>query len=74
MYWRAVSDSSHCAVSFQNAFSFPRKRDWCVCMPLPFCPKIGLGMNEAVRPKVRATYFTTNLNVVMLSAVFSASA
>ena len=43
-------------------------------MPLPFCPKIGFGMNDAVSPKVLATYFTTNRNVVMLSAVFSASA
>src|ERR1700722_4557071 len=25
-------------------------RDWCVCMPLPLSPKIGLGMNVTVLP------------------------
>ena len=34
----AVRDSSHCADASQKAFSAPRKSDWCVCNPLPFCP------------------------------------
>jgi hypothetical protein len=40
-----------------------------VCIPLPFCPNIGLGMNDAVSPNCRATYFTTKRNVAMWSAV-----
>ena len=52
----------------------PRKSDWWVCMPLPLMPSIGLGMNEARKPKRLATFRTTNLNVVRLSAVVSTSA
>ena len=44
-----------CAFGSQNAFSFPRNSDWCVCMPLPFCPNTGFGMNDAIRPNCCAT-------------------
>ena len=40
------------AFASQNAFSFPVNSDWCVCMPLPFCPKIGFGMNDATQPEL----------------------
>jgi hypothetical protein len=33
-----------------------------VCIPLPFCPKIGFGMNDATSPNCRATCFTTKRN------------
>ena len=42
-------------------------------MPEPFTPKIGLGMNVAWTPLRRATFLTTNLNVLTLSAVVSTS-
>jgi hypothetical protein len=45
-----------------------------VCMPLPFWPKIGFGMNEATSPNCCATCFTTMRKVAMWSAVVSASA
>ncbi len=32
--------------------SLPRNSDWCVCIPLPFCPKIGFGMNDASKPEL----------------------
>ena len=38
------------AFGSQNAFSPPLNSDWCVCMPAPFCPKIGFGMNDASSP------------------------
>ena len=28
----------------KKAFLLPLNKDWWVCMPLPFCPKMGLGM------------------------------
>ena len=40
-----------------------------MCIPLPFCPNIGFGMNDATSPNCCATCFTTNRNVAMLSAV-----
>ena len=32
-----------------------------MCMPLPLSPNIGLGMNVAVLPCLRATFLTTYL-------------
>ncbi len=66
--------SSHSAFGSQNAFSFPRNSDWCVCIPLPFWPNTGFGMKLATSPNCCATYFTTKRKVAMLSAVVSASA
>jgi len=37
----------------------------------PLMPKIGLGMKVACSPLAMATFFTTNRNVLMLSAVAS---
>jgi len=42
-----------------------------VCIPEPFWPKIGLGMNVARNPCRYATFRTTNRNVARLSAVSS---
>ena len=56
------------SVGSQNEFCPKRNSDWCVCMPLPFCPKTGFGMNDASNPNFRATCFTTNRKVEMLSA------
>ena len=42
-----------------------------VCIPDPLMPNTGFGMNVACNPLVIATCFTTNRNVVMLSAVVS---
>ena len=42
-------------------------------MPLPCTPSSGLGMNVACTPWLAATSFTTSRNVMMLSAIVSAS-
>ena len=47
----------------------PVMSDWWTCIPEPFTPKIGFGMNVAWRPWSRATFLTISLNVVTLSAV-----
>ena len=31
----------------KNALRSPSNSDWCVCMPLPFTPATGFGMNVA---------------------------
>ena len=36
------------------------------CRPEPFCPYIGLGINEALNPKLSAIVFVTNLKVIKL--------
>ncbi len=45
-----------------------------MCIAEPGCAVNGLGMNEARTPWVIATSFTTYRNVMMLSAMVSASA
>ena len=35
------------------------KSDWCVCIPEPFTPNSGLGMNVAYTPCFLATSLTT---------------
>ena len=49
MYERARSDSPYLLSGSANALrpSSIEKRLWCVCMPEPLMPKIGLGMNVA---------------------------
>ena len=42
-------------------------------MPQPCTPSSGLGMNVACTPWLAATSFTTSRNVMMLSAIVSAS-
>ena len=49
---RRVATAPTRAFGSQNAFSLPRNSDWCVCMPLPFWPKIGFGMNDASKPEL----------------------
>ncbi len=39
----------------------PRQMLWWQCMPEPLSPKSGLGMNVAVKPFCRATFFTMYL-------------
>ena len=41
------SDRCHLSSPSKNAFRPLAKSDWCVCIPEPFSPKIGLGMNVA---------------------------
>ena len=56
-----------------NALTSPSNSERCVCIPEPYAPAIGLGMNVAYTPRSRATSFTTIRNVMMLSAIVSAS-
>jgi hypothetical protein len=48
------------------------KSDWCVCIPEPFSPKIGFGMNVAWKPAFFATSFTISRYVIVWSAISSA--
>ena len=48
--------------------------DWCVCIPEPFSPNSGFGMNVACQPYFIAYSFTVILYVIQSSAIFSASA
>ena len=57
-----------------NALRSPSNSDRWVCMPLPGWSVNGLGMNVACTPWESATSLTTCRNVMMLSAVVSASA
>ena len=42
-----TSERLHSSSASKNAFLPPEKSDWCVCIPEPFSPKIGFGMNVA---------------------------
>ena len=57
-----------------NALRSPSNSDRCVCMPLPGWSVNGFGMNVACTPCESATSLMTCRNVMMLSAVVSASA
>ena len=50
------------------------KSDWCVCMPEPFSPKIGFGMNVAWKPAFFAISLTISRYVSVWSAMSSADA
>src|SRR6185312_5002438 len=53
-----------------NRFFSSFQIDWWQCMHEPLSPKIGLGMNVAVRPLARATFLTTYLYHMVQSAIF----
>ena len=42
-----TSERCHLSASSKNAFRPSVKSDMCVCIPEPFSPKIGFGMNVA---------------------------
>ena len=71
MYDRATSDRPYGSFASANAFrsSAIENRLWCVCMPEPLIPWIGLGMNVAYRPCCCAIALSANLKVIALSAV-----
>ena len=75
-YDLAIGDSPYDASASANAFcDFSMEyRLWCVCIPEPLIPWIGLGMNVAYRPCCWAIAFRVVLKVTALSAVWSASA
>ena len=43
----ATSERCHWSDSSKNALRSSVKSDMCVCIPEPFSPKIGFGMNVA---------------------------
>ena len=47
----------------------PFQNDWWQCIPLPLSPYCGFGMNVADLLLRRATFFTTYLNHMRLSAI-----
>jgi len=48
-------------------------KDWCVCIPEPLIPNMGLGMKLACKPLAWAISLATNLYVITLSAMLRAS-
>ena len=56
----------------KNAFVSPLKRDWWVCMPLPFSPCSGLGMKVAYTPLWAATSLVMRRMIITWSAIFRA--
>ena len=71
---RAVLERLSSSVGSWNAFRSPSNSDRCVCMPLPGRCRNGLGMKVAWEPTESATSLMTCRNVMMLSAIDSASA
>ena len=47
MYDFAIGERWYSSSASKNAFWSPLNSDWWVCMPLPFSPASGLGMNVA---------------------------
>lgn len=47
MYALPVADRWYSSFSSKKTFSSPLKRDWCVCIPLPFWANMGFGINVA---------------------------
>ena len=56
----ATSDRYQGSSASKKAFESPTNSDWCVCMPDPFSPNSGFGMNVACRPWRCATSLTTD--------------
>ncbi len=47
VYDLATSERWYGSFASKKAFRSPLLSDWWTCIPLPFCPSIGLGMNVA---------------------------
>jgi hypothetical protein len=47
MYAFATFDRWYSSAASKKALRSPSNRDWWVCIPLPFTPATGLGMNVA---------------------------
>ncbi len=45
-----TSDRKYWSSASKNALLPPLNSDWCVCMPEPFSPNSGFGMNVACQP------------------------
>jgi hypothetical protein len=56
-----------------KALVSPSNSEKWVCMPEPWTPSMGLGMNVACTPAARAIWRTTSRNVMTLSAMVRAS-
>ena len=69
-----MSDRKYGSSASKNAFLPPWKRLMCVCMPEPFSPNSGLGMNVACQPYFIAYSLTVMRYVMQSSAIFIASA
>ncbi len=70
----AVFDRKSSSDGSWKALLSPSNSDRWVCMPLPGRWRNGLGMNVACAPCAIATSLITCRNVMMLSAIDSASA
>jgi hypothetical protein len=53
-----TSERKYWSLASKNAFVPLLNSDWCVCMPEPFSPNSGLGMNVACQPYLSAYSFT----------------
>ena len=69
----ATSDRPYSSSGSWNALRFPSKSEKWVCMPEPWTPASGLGMNVAWRPASSAISFTISRVVMTVSAMVRAS-
>jgi hypothetical protein len=69
-----TSDRKYVSSASKNALRPSLKRLRWVCIPEPFSPKSGLGMNVACQPYFMAYSLTVMRYVMQSSAIFSASA
>ena len=67
-----TSERKYASFSSKNALRPSLNSDWCVCIPEPFSPKSGLGMNVACQPYFIAYSLTVMRYVMQSSAIFSA--
>ncbi len=70
----AVSERKYGSSASKKALRPSRNSDMCVCMPEPFSPNSGLGMNVACQPYFMAYSLTVMRYVMQSSAILSASA
>ncbi len=73
MKCRATFDRPSSSPASWKALTSPSNSDRWVCMPEPWTPSSGFGMNVAKTPRSRAISRTTRRAVMMLSAIDRAS-
>ena len=69
-----VADRWYWSAPSKNWLRPSVKSDMCVCMPEPFSPNSGFGMNVAYTPCCAATSLTISRYVIVWSAMSSAEA
>ncbi len=70
---RAVSESPRVSFASKKEFLSPSNNDTWVCIPEPWTPASGLGMNDANTPCSCAISLITRRTVMIVSAIVRAS-